>query len=84
MKTLLLILSFLIFSFSCQGRDWYRIYLDAKAYAPPKFSAYHYIAPMCGVDMFIPRFERPKGAVFCRMEDYLTAKTKVWIKVGVK
>jgi len=32
----------------------------------------------------IPRFERPKGAVFCRMEDYLTAKTKVWIKIGVK
>ncbi len=32
----------------------------------------------------IPRFERPKGAVFCRMEDYLTAKTNLWIKVGVK
>jgi len=32
----------------------------------------------------VPHFERPKGAVFCRMEDYLTAKTKIWIKVGVK
>lgn len=32
----------------------------------------------------IPKIETPRGAVFCRMEDYLTQKTKVWIKIGVK
>jgi hypothetical protein len=31
---------------------------------------------------FIPRYEIPKGSVFCRMEDKLTRATKVWIKVG--
>ncbi len=36
------------------------------------------------VSFEVPRFERPIGAVFCRMEDYLTTKTKVWIKIGVK
>ena len=33
---------------------------------------------------FIPRFERPKGAVFCRMEDAVTRSTKVWLKIGVQ
>ena len=33
---------------------------------------------------FIPRFERPKGAVFCRMEDAVTKSTKVWLKIGVQ
>ena len=84
MKTWLIILSLFSFSLSSQARNWYRIYLDSKTYTPPKFSAYHYVASPCAVDMTIPRLERPKGAVFCRMEDYLTAKTKVWIKVGVK
>lgn len=32
----------------------------------------------------IPHYEIPKGNVFCRMEDYLTRKTNVWFKVGVK
>lgn len=31
---------------------------------------------------FIPRYEIPKGSVFCRMEDKLNRATKVWIKVG--
>lgn len=30
----------------------------------------------------IPRYEIPKGSVFCRMEDKLNRATKVWIKVG--
>ena len=33
---------------------------------------------------FIPRFERPKGAIFCRMEDKVTKATKVWLKIGVQ
>ncbi len=84
MKTWLIIFSFLFFSLHSQARNWYRIYLNTKTYTPPKFSASRYVEPTCTLGMTIPRFERPKGAVFCRMEDYLTAKTKVWIKVGVK
>ena len=30
----------------------------------------------------IPRYQIPKGSVFCRMEDKLNRATKVWIKVG--
>lgn len=33
---------------------------------------------------FIPRFERPRGAIFCRMEDAVTKSTKVWLKIGVQ
>jgi hypothetical protein len=33
---------------------------------------------------YIPRFERPKGAIFCRMEDKVTKATGVWLKVGVQ
>lgn len=32
----------------------------------------------------IPRYQIPKGAIFCRMEDKLTKATGIWIKVGVK
>jgi hypothetical protein len=31
----------------------------------------------------IPRFERPKGSVFCRMEDVVTRKSGLWLKLGV-
>lgn len=33
---------------------------------------------------FIPRYETPRGAVFCRMEDKVTKATKVWLKIGVQ
>lgn len=32
----------------------------------------------------IPKIVTPQGAVFCRMEDFITQKTKVWVKIGVK
>lgn len=32
----------------------------------------------------IPHYQTPKGNVFCRMEEYLTHKTNIWIKIGVK
>lgn len=65
--------------------NWYRIYLASKCYVPAKFQQYYFAAPACGVPVtYLPPWQRPKGAVFCRMEDYLTAKTGIWIKVGVK
>lgn len=36
------------------------------------------------IHLSIPHYEIPKGAVFCRMEDYLTRKTKIWMKVGLQ
>lgn len=68
-----------------KANDPYRTYLLSKTIIQPKFkvnqsSNFSSLKTSC----VIPRFERAKGAVFCRMEDYLTAKTKVWIKVGVR
>jgi len=35
--------------------------------------------------IFVPKFERPKGAVFCRMEDAIEQRTKLFkVTVGVK
>jgi hypothetical protein len=31
----------------------------------------------------VPHYQIPKGNIFCRMEDYLSRRTGVWIKVGV-
>ncbi len=32
----------------------------------------------------IPRYEIPKGSVFCRMEERLKNSTGLWLKIGVK
>lgn len=32
----------------------------------------------------IPKYQVPRGAVFCRMEDKLTKATGIWIKIGVR
>ncbi len=32
----------------------------------------------------IPRYQTPKGSVFCRLEDKLTKATRVWVKIGVQ
>lgn len=93
MKSLLAILLFCSLYVSAAEHNWYRIYLVSKCYVPAKFQHYYRSMGWCGTGlspdnmppvMYLPPWERPKGAVFCRMEDYLTAKTKVWIKVGVK
>jgi hypothetical protein len=31
----------------------------------------------------VPAYQIPKGNIFCRMEDLVTRKTGVWLKVGV-
>ena len=32
---------------------------------------------------YVPAYQIPKGNIFCRMEDAVTRKTGVWLKVGV-
>ena len=86
MKTFLIAFGMFL-SVSLKAHDWYRIFLVSKisAYTTPHiFRTTFCNTPLCGLPPEIPRFERPKGAIFCRMEDYMTAKTKVWLKVGVK
>ncbi len=90
MKTIVIFLMLCCVSLYSPARDWYRIYLISQINTSPKFThplnavaaSSSIISDIHGAG--IPRFVRPKGAIFCRMEDYLTTKTKVWIKVGVK
>lgn len=90
MKTMITILLFCGLSANASERNWYRIYLNVKiakrtSFAYPLRPQIPMLRGATGLsESYIPRFERPKGAIFCRMEDYLTAKTKVWFKVGVK
>ena len=84
MKNLIAIF-FLLFCFNLQASNPYHNYLLAKIEfrQPVKFQPTGNSISSTSVCV-IPHFERPKGAVFCRMEDYPTAKTKIWFKVGVK
>jgi len=84
MKNVLLIL-FVLFSVSIKANNPYRTYLISKIPSQSHlFKVDSGKTENSKATSTIPRFERPKGAVFCRMEDYLTMKTKVWIKIGVK
>ena len=84
MKSLFVVFLLLFFSQFCDARDWYRMYLMSQITPHPKFLVYEYGPTQirCGVGG-IPPLDRPK-AIFCMMEDYLTRKTKIWIKIGVK
>jgi len=82
---LIAVMLFTLASFLVKANNPYRTYLLSKIlyqshFANQKLESTTTTKTTC----VIPRFERPKGAVFCRMEDYLTTKTKVWIKIGVK
>ena len=69
-----------------KASDPYRDYLLSKIYLQPqpKIESNTTTLPTVGAAAFIPRFERPKGAIFCRMEDKVTKATKVWFKLGVQ
>jgi hypothetical protein len=84
MKVIAVIL-FVFASITVKANNPYRVYLLSKILYQPHFANQKLeSATTTKTTCVIPHFERPKGAVFCRMEDYLTAKTKVWIKIGVK
>jgi len=79
------ILLFVLFSVSIRANNPYRTYLISKIPSQLHlFKTESEKAVNAKSTLTIPHFERPKGAVFCRMEDYLIDKTKVWIKIGVK
>ncbi|MCX6198493.1 MAG: hypothetical protein NTY88_04610 [Bacteroidetes bacterium] len=80
------IIFFVFISFVAQASDAYRTYLLSKV----SFQLHSHFQTSANdlasakTNCVIPHYEIPKGNVFCRMEDYLTRKTNVWIKVGVK
>ena len=68
------------------SRDRYTIYLQMNQMQQLHFEPHLNSRIEIVVIAFkpVPKYIIPKGSVFCRLEDYLTRKTKIWIKVGVK
>ena len=83
MRSVLLITLFALGSGVVHAGDPYKTYLLSKIYPELKPSVILSPSPENRDGSFIPRYETPRGAVFCRMEDRLTKATKVWIKIGV-
>lgn len=88
MRTIVSIL-FIAFAFCAKGQDStsaYRRHLEQRAWTCGHKLVLHVIpvrkAFTGNERYFIPRYEIPKGSVFCRMEDKLNRATKVWIKIG--
>jgi hypothetical protein len=86
MKAISAILIFCGLSLASCANSPYRNYLLSKVYihAEPVAHQQSISNSVVGAGAFIPRFERPKGAIFCRMEDQVTKATKVWLKLGVQ
>ena len=80
-----IVIFFLLINFGSNANNPYRNYLLSKIEVrhSVKSQPVGNAIPLT-TTCVIPHFERPKGAVFCRMEDYLTAKTKIWFTIGVK
>jgi hypothetical protein len=84
MKALLVSL-LTLFYFSTQAGTPYRSYLLSQIYiVQTKTKQPETCLSSTQITFTIPRYETPKGNVFCRLEDKLIRATKVWIKLGVK
>ncbi len=81
-----MVMLFVFASFFAQASGVYRTYLLSKVsfQLHSHFQTSENNLTSAKTNCVIPHYEIPKGNVFCRMEDYLTRKTNVWIKVGVK
>ncbi|MDB5280975.1 MAG: hypothetical protein JWO06_50 [Bacteroidota bacterium] len=86
MKALFVVIVFTILNLALKAEGPYRRYLLSKIYLTEKFSATQptLSCNATSSEASIPRYQIPKGNIFCRMEDKLTKATKVWIKVGVQ
>ena len=87
MKAFVSVLIFCSLFLASSANSPYRNYLLSKVYIHAKTIELNQPlsnTPPVGAGAFIPRFERPKGAIFCRMEDQVTKATKVWLKIGVQ
>jgi len=85
MKTFMLVFIFCLISLASFAGNPYRADLLAKISGTEKLSVTNIESHgTVGTTAFIPRYETPKGAIFCRMEDKVTRATKVWLKLGVQ
>ena len=78
------LLCLMVLGITTGANNPYRTYLltnvSVAKPAPTKSGAALPLKTSC----VIPRYEIPKGNVFCRMEDKLTRSTGLWLKIGVK
>ena len=86
MKALAVFFLLAMWSFNIKAGSPYRNYLLTTLTAHESAVVFHAAQSQAVLPStaFIPRFERPKGAIFCRMEDAVTKSTKVWLKIGVQ
>ena len=82
------LLCFMILGSTVSANNPYRTYLLTKVSARVEnktntHKSVQVITPATA-NCVIPRYEIPKGNVFCRMEDKLTRSTGLWLKIGVK
>ena len=86
MKCLVFIMVLYMPISALKANDPYRDYLLSKIYLQPqsKIQSGNTLTPTVGAGAFIPKYETPRGAIFCRMEDKVTRATKVWLKIGVQ
>ena len=86
MKMVAALLVLCSLTLAAKAGDPYRDYLLSKVYLQVQSNPVHCmsIIPSVGAAAFIPHYETPKGAIFCRMEDKVTRATKVWLKLGVE
>jgi len=87
MKASIFFILFSLLSAVSMAGSPYKDYLLSKAFAPAKVIEYPFVSThtsSLSAAAYIPGFERPKGAIFCRMEDKVTKVTKVWLKIGVQ
>ncbi len=75
----------LLFLYSiAEAGDGYHNYLLSRLASNQPVKITHTSIIVNAKQAEIPRYQIPKGNIFCRMEDKLTRATKVWIKIGVK
>lgn len=79
-----LLLTILFLSSFAKAGDGYHNYLLSRLASNHPVKTIHTSIIVNTRQAEIPRYQIPKGNIFCRMEDKLTRATKVWIKIGVK
>jgi hypothetical protein len=86
MKAFVAFLVLCSLTLASRANEPYRNYLLSKIYMRAKPVEYHPAEStrVVASGAYIPRFEMPKGAIFCRMEDQVTKATRVWLKLGVQ
>jgi len=82
MKTLIFIIQLMCCFIIARANNPYRNYLIASTASFRGNNQIPYQNTSTLVS--IPKYQIPRAAIFCRMEDKVTRATKVWLKIGVQ